>query len=380
MKKKLLFISNISFGGLGSFSKASFLAAKELGWEFHTAANFNQSTIEQQKADEKKYGIQIHHINFVRNPLHPANIKAYKELITLLKKENFDVIHCNTPVGGVYGRLAAKKCGVKNVIYQAHGFHFYKNAPKKNWFIYYPIERFLAKFTDALVTINQEDYEKAQTFNIRSKGQTYYVPGVGIDLSVYADVINKRVEIKNELGLKASDTVLISMGDLIPRKNYNTAIEAIAECNDPNIHYLICGQGPELEKLQKLASERMVSEQVHFLGHRTDVKELLKSSDIFLFTTLQEGMPRSMMEAMASGLPYIASKIRGNVDLLEDGKGGYLVGIEDSKEIAKKINYLANRNELREQMGNANLEQIQKFDVKEVKKIIEKIYLEVVKP
>ena len=377
--KKILFITNIAGKKINTFSLASIGVSSKNALDFHIAGNFKNSSKEQQRDDEERYKIKIHQIDFERNPLNPKNIKAFKQLINLMKKEKFDIVHCNTPVGGVYGRIAAKVCGIKKVIYQAHGFHFYRGSSKLNWLIYYPIEKILGYLTDALITINFEDYDISRKFKLRNRGKSYYVPGVGIDGKIYKDIQIDKEIFKEKLGLKKTDIICISMGDLILRKNYKTAIKAIYKTNNKNIHYLICGKGPEEENLKRLCKSLKLEEQIHFLGFRSDIKELLQISDIFLFTTLQEGMPRSMMEAMASGLPCISSKIRGNVDLIENEKGGFLVEATDSEEFAKKINLLANNSELREKMKNYNLERIKNFDIKIVEKELEKIYNEVLK-
>ena len=301
---------------------------------------------------------------------------AFKNMMAVLNKNDIEVIHCNTPIGGVIGRLCGKLKGVKKVIYTAHGFHFYKGAPLLNRTMIKWAEMFMAHWTDAIITMNQEDFEAAQMFKLRKGGRVYYTPGVGIDTEIYQNVEVDRDALRKSLGLKEEDIVCISMGDLIPRKNYGVAIEAVSKCAN-NVHYLICGRGPELENLQKIAKDIDVENRVHFLGFRTNVKELLKAADVFLFTTFQEGMPRSMMEAMASGLPCIASKIRGNVDLLEDGKGGYLFAVDDVEGIANGIQKIACNQELREEMGKSNLERIKAFDVQEVKKVIDRIYNEV---
>lgn len=369
--EKILFISNIA-KKIGSFSVASLAAAKERGMEFHMAANWDQAGKKQIKSDEKEYNVKIHNIPLARNPYSPSNLKAYKKLVQIIKDENIDYIHCNTPVGGLLGRLAGKKCKVKKIIYQAHGFHFYKGAPLKNWLLYYPVERWMAHYTDAIITINNEDYERAKKFKLKSHGKVYYVPGVGIDTSQYCSDRQIRIEKRKELGLEDDDIALISMGDLIERKNYPVAIEAIAKVGKSNLHYYICGQGPDEEKLISLAEELGIKNQVHFLGYRTDIKELLQAADIFLFTTLQEGLARSLMEAMASGLPCIASKIRGNTDLLNDNNGGILC--DSLEEYVAAIHKIADDPKLRKQMSVNNLEAIQHFSVGEVSKRVEDIY------
>lgn len=376
MMKKVLYISNIAGKKVSlNFFGSALNAAKELGMDFYVVANRSSSTKEQIAADEKEYGVHLLHADISRSPFSMSNYKAYKQIVEMIKEHGIDYIHCNTPVGGLLGRLAGKKCGVKRVIYQAHGFHFYKGAPKKNWLLYYPVEKWLAHYTDALIIINNEDYELAKSkLKLRNKGKVYYVPGVGIDPSQYNSVNVSRNDKRRELGLNDDDIALISMGDLIERKNYDTSIRAIAEAQNDKLHYFICGKGPEEDNLRTLAQDLNVSDQIHFLGFRSDIKELLVACDIFLFTTKQEGLPRSLSEAMASGLPCIASNIRGNTDLLEDAEGGFLCTPTDVKMVAEKINILASDSNLRSRMGKNNLITIQKFSTETVTSDIQKIY------
>lgn len=305
------------------------------------------------------------------------NATAYKNLCRVMDNANITAIHCNTPIGGMIGRLCAKKYHVDKVIYTAHGFHFYKGAPLFNRTILKWAEQIMAHWTDAIITMNQEDYEAAQTFKLRRGGKVHLVHGVGITLADFETVSSHRQTKRDELGLKEDDVAMISMGDLVPRKNYGVAIRAVAKANDPRLQYFICGKGPELDNLKKLAADLGVSEQIHFLGFRTDVRELLGAADLFLFTTKQEGLPRSMMEAMASGLPCIVSAIRGNVDLIENEVGGYLCSSSDVEGFAKAIAELVQNPELRQKMKQSNLERIKEFDVSVVEREIRAIYQEV---
>lgn len=361
--KKLLFISNIG-KRVGSFSVASIAAAKKSGFEFYYAANWNAATAEQMAEDENKYGIKLVHIDLDRSPYSTKNYKAYRQLISLINSENIDYIHCNTPVGGLLGRLVGEKCHVKKIIYQAHGFHFYDGSPKKNWMLYYPIEKWLAKKTGAIVTINNEDFERAKTFKLKNNGHVYYVPGVGMDLSQYNVPDTVREIKRNEMNLKDTDFALISMGDLIDRKNYKIAIEVVAKLNNPDVHYFICGKGPEEQKLKDLSKSLGVEKQVHFLGYRTDIKELLKSSDIFLFTSKQEGLARSLMEAMASGLPCVVSNIRGNSDLISNDINGNLCGTVG--DYVNSIIKLIGSPKLLQQFKEKSLETIKEYSIEKV--------------
>ena len=237
----------------------------------------------------------------------------------------------------------------------------------------------MARWTDAIITMNQEDYAAAQKFKLRKGGKVYFVNGVGITLKDFEGLSHLRQQKRDELGVKEDDIVLISMGDLVHRKNYGAAIRAIAKANDPRLQYMICGRGPELENLQALAKELGVEKQIHFLGFRTDVKELLTGADIFLFTTRQEGLPRSMMEAMASGLPCVASAIRGNVDLIENGVNGFVCPTEDVDGYAEAIAKIAADASLRETMRQNNLEKIKNYDISVVERQIREIYGDVLK-
>lgn len=372
--KKLLYITNISIG-VSSFSVAAVRAAEELGVEFHLAGNFDGTTKESLRKNEKEYGVKLHQIDFIRTPYDLRNIKAYKQLVQLIKREKFDAIHCNTPTGGVLGRLAGKKCKVRKIIYQAHGFHFYKGAPKKNWLIYYPIEKWLAKYTDALITINNEDYELAKSkFQLRHNGKVYYVPGVGIDLSQYDLPDGVREKKRKELGLKETDIVLISSGELNENKNNQIIIQALSKLRHENLHYIICGTGSKYDELKKMTSDNGLDDYIHFLGYRNDIKELYRASDIFVMPSLREGLSRSIMEAMASGLPCVVSNIRGNTDLLENTNSGFLCEATDVLAYTKKIKKLANDETVRKTMGKNSLVAIQKFNMETVEIAVSKVY------
>lgn len=382
MKTGYLFISNstkpsrevlesIEPIGPSSFSKAAIMAAEEMGWELHMGINRNNP----EKIKSIGFNLRFYNQHSYRNIFaFRDNWKAYKNLCRYLKDNpQIEIIHCNTPIGGVVGRLAGQKFN-KKVIYTAHGFHFFKGAPLFNRTILKWIEMWLAHYTDILITINQEDFEASQKFRLRKGGKTVFIPGVGMDLSNYK--ANKtQAEVRESLSLAEDDFVCICMGDMIIRKNYRTSIESIANANDNKIHYLICGTGPEAEKLKELSNQTGISDQIHFLGFRRDIKDLLCASDCFLFSSLQEGLPRSTMEAMAAGLPCIVSDIRGNRDLIDDGKGGFLVKPTEVSDYSKALVKIKEDPTLRKKMSEYNKEKIKCFDIN----IIEKKLLEVFK-
>ena len=370
----ILFIQNVG-KRVNSFSYVPIIVSKQLGYNFHIVSKWTgYNSDDEIKDDEKKYGIKIHSADIIRTPYNPKNLKAFKQICRIIQEEKIDVIHCNTPIGGVIGRLAGKKCNVKRVIYQAHGFHFYKGAPIVNWLIYYPIERILAHFTDALITINVEDFERAKTFHLRDHGEVYCVPGVGINTNDYELCGFDREGKRQSLSFKDDDILVVSAGDIIKRKNFKTAIKAISETKNDRIHDLICGSGPLRTDLEKYAAEIGVEKQIHFLGYRTDMKEILWASDIYLFTTYQEGLPRSLSEAMACGLPCVASKIRGNEDLIDNDDVGLLFPPNDVQGFSNAISKLSNDPELRKRMGILAQKRIMSFNIETVENKMREVY------
>lgn len=213
-------------------------------------------------------------------------------------------------------RLAARTAKGTTVIYTAHGFHFYQGAPLINWLVYYPVERVCGKFTDKLITINQEDYHRANSWSLRNNGKIYYVPGIGVDLEEIQNISINKVQKKKEIGISNDVKVLLSVGELNKNKNHEIIIRVLSKLTNKNFIYLICGNGELKEYLKNLAQELGVSDKVKFLGYRKDVLEIYKIADLFLFPSKREGLPCSLIEAMAYGLPCVASDVRGNKDLL----------------------------------------------------------------
>lgn len=356
---------------LDNVARPCLLAALNQG--FDVVVGVNRNNPEELRCEELPVSLYDSHTYRSIFALKD-NYIAYKNISKLIRERDIQVIHCNTPVGGMVGRFAGKRHSVKKIIYTAHGFHFYKGAPLLNQTIFKLAEIVMAHWTDAIITMNQEDYEAAQKFRLRKGGKVYKVHGVGITLSEYESIEVDKYSIYEELGLNDKDIVCISAGDLVKRKNYDVAIEAISKTDNPYIHYLICGAGPERDRLEIKVKNLGIEKQIHFLGFRTDIKELLKISDVFVLTSLQEGLPRSLMEAMAIGLPVIASKIRGNIDLIEDGKGGLLCQAVSSDEFAHALEAIANDSILREKMSEHNLQRIKEYDIGVVENEIEEIY------
>lgn len=366
--KKILIVSTVS-RQFYLFEQANIEVLRSLGYEVHGAANF-------EDANERLDSLDIvrHPFDIQRSPFSFKNIKAYKQLKKIMKSEKFDAIHCHSPMGGVLARLAARKAldkGTK-VIYTAHGFHFFKGAPLLNWLVYYPIERWLSKYTDVLITINKEDFNIAKS-KFKAK-KIEYIPGVGIDLTKFNDPKVDKEQKRSEIGLEKDNIVLLSVGEINKNKNHKVAIKALANIGDPNIHYVICGRGLLEKHLKNLSTKLGIEKQVHFIGFRKDVIEICKASDLFVFPSYREGLSVALMEAMACGIPVVCSRIRGNSDLINDGKGGYLVEPSDINSFKEKINLIISNKSLAGSYCEYNKEIIKKFSKDATLPQMRKIY------
>lgn len=323
---------------------------------------------------KNKYNFVMHDIQFTRNPISIKNIKGFRQLIQLQKERKYDLVYCQQPVGGVMGRKFAKKFKLP-CIYTAHGFHFFKgNNPLKN-FIFKTIEKHYSRYTTALVTINEEDYIASQKFYAK---KTYKINGIGVDLSKYKVEENfDREKAREKLGLSKDDFVVISIGELNKNKNTYRLLEVIKNISDKQIKYIVCGQGPLKEDFFQYIEKNHLEERVKMLGFRKDIPELLSISNVFIMPSYREGLSKSMMEAMSIGLPIIASKIRGNVDLVTDGENGFLCDTEDNASYQEKIVKLANDKNLQEKFSKANKEKIKQYSIQKVIEQLDKVYQDI---
>lgn len=314
-------------------------------------------------------GVPIIHVPIPRKISDVNGIKMSLSQVKKMCDENqYNLLHCHSPIGSVVARLAARdarKKGTK-VIYTAHGFHFYKGAPKKNWIMFYPIEKICSTFTDVLITINKEDYEFAKKY--MNTKRIEYIPGVGIDTKNFILEDFDKATKRRELGIADADFMIISVGELNENKNQEVVIRAIAKMKRDNIHYFIAGKGDKEQYLIDLA--RKLGVNLHLLGYRTDIVELLNTADLYVFPSKREGLSVALMEAMAAGLPCVASKIRGNVDLIDEGKGGYLFEPTDVDGFVKGIKSYV------KSMGLYNQTKIKDFDVDYVINKTKQIYFD----
>lgn len=319
MVKRVLMVASVP-SMIGCFNMNNIYTLLELGYKVDVACDFKDTSVwptdrvELLKKDLSKLNIKLIQLDFSRSPFRvDRHTVAYRKVIRLIEKRQYLFIHTHTPIASAIVRMAARKSNTK-VIYTAHGFHFYQGAPFINWAMFYPIERVLSRWTDVLITINKEDFKRAKN-SFKAK-KTYYVPGVGVDVDLFAqsttDIMAKRLE----LGIPNDAIIVLSVGELSERKNHQIIVKALNKLNNPAIYYVIAGNGYLINNLNQLDK----TGRLKLVGFRSDVVELLHTSDLFVFPSIQEGLPVALMEALAAGVPCIASNIRGCNDLLSPDK------------------------------------------------------------
>jgi glycosyltransferase EpsD len=344
MKRKVLFCATVDYH-FKAFHLPYLKWFKEQGWEVHVAA---WGDIELPYVDQK-YNIPIQ-----RSPFNKRNIMAYSELKKIIAKNQYTIIHCHTPMGGVITRLAARdarKDGTK-VLYTAHGFHFCKGAPLRNWVLYYPIERILSKNTDCLITINKEDFDLAKKHKFKAE-DIEHVHGVGVDSEFFKPVSQTdKLLLRKEYGYALNEYLLFYAAEFNKNKNQKLLIETLTLLKDkvPNIKLLLAGDGPLLQECQELSIKLGLKGMVEFLGFRNDIDKFLKMSDIAVASSLREGLPVNIMEAMACGLPVIATDNRGHRELIENNKNGWLIN-NNPKDFASKIKILVSNSDMKIKFG-----------------------------
>ena len=374
MKKKVLFVATVVKTHIMQFHIPYLKLFQEAGWETAVAS---RNDYENPSDCVIPYCDTYYDIPFERMPWKPKNLKAYKMLKEIIDREHYDIIHCHTPVGALIARLAAldaRRQGTR-VIYTAHGFHFFTGAPLQYWLLFYPPERLLAPVTDVLITINREDYARAQK-RLPAK-RIEYVPGVGIDTGKFRNLQIDRQAKRASLGFSDEDFLMLTVAEMTHNKNHITVLKAMAALKDrtefAHMHYLIVGRGELWKSLENSAAELGISDHVHFLGYRTDAPELYRCCDLFVFMTFREGLSVALMEAMSSAMPIICTKIRGNTDLIEDGVSG-LFCRNSPEALAQMLPEVYADPEKRESLGQAAAERSLLFDEKTIHERMKEIY------
>lgn len=324
-----------------------------------------------------KLGCDIYNIEFQRSPLKKGNYNAYKKIKKLVVEKNYDLIHTHTPVASFITRLACRNIKGLKILYTAHGFHFFKGAPLINWMVYYPLELIAARWTDGLITINEADYMLARRLNLRKPKAVYKISGIGVDLSRFIPQMEKeKKQLRNKYNYNENEFILFYAAALNYNKHQDLLIDAVSllKAKIPNIKLLLAGSGNYKTKYEKQVRKLGLEENVEFLGYRTDIPELLRLSDVAVTSSRREGLPVNVMEAMATGLPLVASDCRGNHDLVSNEENGYLINENDVKGFSSSIEYIFKSKEIGNRFREQSLFRVRRYSINNVLKEMENIF------
>ncbi len=359
---------------IAQFHKPLIGLLKEQGHEVHVAAWDNLA---------EKDGLQLENVDrffnipFQRSPFSPKNMAAYRQLRRVVEAGGYDIIHCNTPAVGVLTRLAARrsrKVQGTRVFYTAHGFHFFRGAPLLYWLLYYPVEKFMCRYTDTLITINKEDSQLVQS---RFRVHSFHLHGVGADSARFHPVSEEEKQaLRQQLGLPQEDHLILCVGELIPRKNMFTLIR-VAELlvpRMPRIRFLIAGNGPMAGKLQELIHQLKLEEHVCLLGYKRRVQQYMQAADIVVSCSLQEGLGLNLVEGMMCGKPVVAADNRGHREFVQEGVSGFLVPLTQDEAYTERLLQLLSDRALCERMARAAIEAAQPFSVSRVRPELAGLY------
>ncbi len=368
--KKALIIATVG-GFVSRFELNNVALLQELGYEVHYVSNLQNRIYDFSEEELREKGIHLHHVEISKNPFQLIKLwSSIKEVKKLVCEEEIELIHCHTPVGGVIGRMAGRFCKATKkpyIIYTAHGFHFYQGAPVINWLLYYPVEFFLSKWTDCLVTINEEDFKRAKKF---SCGKVVRIPGAGIDTDTFYPVEKSRTQ-------KDAPFRIISVGELNKNKNHQVVIEAIAELPEINLTYEIYGNGPIKAQLEELIHRHHLENKIYLRGFDAEIQKRLQAADCLIFPSKREGMGMAALEAMACGVPVITSDNRGTREYMHHNINGIVCKKNCVSEYREAILRIYKEATFRSDIVEQALLTVQSFSKEACAQVMKRVYEEI---
>lgn len=348
---------------------------QSLGFRVHCATNFAREKDVPHLAEMlAKQGVATHQIDIERSPYKAQNLKAYRQLRAIIRENDIKAVHCHTPMGGVLARLAASAEGVQAILYTCHGFHFDERHKDVASRAYKLVERKLAKKTDCIITINEEDFRAASCFEKRHD-YAFKIPSVGLDISKLNE--QRKESIRCRLDIPSDAFVVLVAGDLIERKDPITALKSFYEASIPSSHLVFCGTGPLLKTLEDASRKLLLDGSVHFEGYCPAMANYYREADVLLFPTTREGFGMVGVEAMSFGLPVVVSNIRGITEYVEDGKTGFLCEPKDIQGFAAGLKKIYQEKSNLEPMKRRCVATSKKFHLTNARKAMAEIYSEV---
>lgn len=348
--KKVLFIATVQ-SHIMNFHIPYITKFQSMGYEVHVATKLDLN--KYKSLEENLDKVKWKNIDFSRNPISIDLIRSYKQLDSYIKENKFDLIHTHTPIASFISRLVSKKNGFAPIIYTGHGFHFFKGAPIQNWILYYPLEKVASRWTDAILTMNEEDYDIAKLKFENKRCEIYKINGVGVDLKKYTNIQCSEKNY-NKFNLNENDFIISIIGEINKNKNQKQIINSVRELSKKykNMKLLIVGDGDMSNEIKEYIQTNKLENTIHMLGFRKDIPEVLNISSIVVSCSYREGLPKNIIEAMAARKAIVCTNIRGNKDLIENMENGILVDAGDIEGMSNAIELLYNDKTLLDRMSD----------------------------
>lgn len=366
---KILYVANVAKEHFCKFYINEFKELSRMGWEIDIACRMDADVPFVSHAFPMPWN---------RSPFRLSTFKGVRELRKIIDNNGYDILYCTTPIGGLVGRLAAKRCKFRPiVIYIAHGFHFFKGSSVLSWILYYPVEKWLAKYTDVLITVNSEDFLFAKKkFPVK---KIVKINEIGANTGIYRKTIvspEENLNIKKEIGIEKNFPILFYAAEISKLKNQTYLLSVIRELVslgfDPVL--LLPGRDQTSGRFQRRADFVGLKNRVKLLGFRQDLNKIIHVADFCTPSSRREGLGLNVVEAMAAGIPVVAVDNRGHRQTIVSGVNGFLVSIKSPDEMCSKIVYLINHPEIREKFEKNGIITSESYDFSAVFPTIMSIY------
>jgi len=336
---------------------------------------------------------QLNRVRFFLIPELVREIRPFKDMMAFLKiagvlraikqhvqsnagnAQNDIVVHTHSSKAGILGRWAARLTGIRHIVHTVHGFSFHAFQPPLVRAFYIFLERLTASITRAFILVSRANMEEGLQERIFTTDKAVLIRS-GIDISEYQSVQCDRMAVRASLGITNGGPVVAMVACFKPQKAPLDFVKTARLVIDEHerVEFLLVGDGVLRSNIKELAEELKISDKVHLAGWRKDVPEIMNSIEILVLTSLWEGLPRVLPQAMAAGVPVVASDVNGSREAIHDGVNGFVIEPHDIQGMARKILYLLKHPDVARSMGKKGTEMVREFDIWKMLKQQELLY------
>ncbi len=372
--KSLLIVATVA-GTIQAFLTPYATHFRGVGWRVEAAANGASSNPSLTAAFDR-----VHELPLTRSLRDVRGMqRAWRALEEILESPPA-IVHVHTPIASFLTRLLIRRLPADRrplVVYTAHGFHFHEGGRMLTNAVFRTAERLAGRWTDRLIVINDEDETAARRYRIVSERRLVRMPGIGLDTERYSPSAvdaEAAARLRYDLAIPAGAAIFAIVGELNRNKRPTDAIAAIAEMRDATAQLVFAGRGPARVALEAYSREAGVADRVHFLGEVPDVRPIVLAATALLLLSKREGLARSVMEALALGVPVIASTARGNRQLVADD-AGLLIETGDVRGLAEAMDWMLDNPDARRRMGiRGRARMVDGYDLRVLIRLHEALY------